>query len=134
MNSTIMPLQPLRDWYRQLAPKAWPVSSLGLAVFVLLALASAGCDGPKASRSRYLPLTPSPYYGPMVPGSQASGDNFWPNYVPVTPSPYYGPMVPGSQASGDNFWSTPFSAGNHDPGNQRGYVSVPGVGPVGYGL
>lgn len=35
---------------------------------------------------------------------------------------------------GDNFWSTHFSAGNYDQGNQRGYVSVPGIGPVGYGF
>jgi hypothetical protein len=34
----------------------------------------------------------------------------------------------------DNFWSTRFSAGNYDSGNQRGYVSVPGHGPVGYGF
>jgi len=35
---------------------------------------------------------------------------------------------------GDNFWTSKFSAGNHDSGNQRGYVSVPGHGPVGYGF
>ncbi|UCG09103.1 MAG: hypothetical protein JSV83_10800 [Desulfobacterales bacterium] len=40
----------------------------------------------------------------------------------------------GRGASGDNFWSTRFSAGNFDSGNQRGYVSVPGYGPVGYGF
>lgn len=34
---------------------------------------------------------------------------------------------------GDNFWSTHFSAGNYDRGNLRGYVSVPGHGPIGYG-
>jgi len=34
---------------------------------------------------------------------------------------------------GDNFWSSHFSAGNSDTGNSRGYVSVPGHGPVGYG-
>ena len=33
-------------------------------------------------------------------------------------------------AGGDNFWSTRFSAGNSDRGNTRGYVSVPGYGPV----
>ncbi|MEM1260999.1 MAG: hypothetical protein AAGH76_01250 [Pseudomonadota bacterium] len=38
----------------------------------------------------------------------------------------------GRGGSGDNFWSTRFSAGNSD-GN-RGYVSVPGHGPVGYGF
>jgi len=35
---------------------------------------------------------------------------------------------------GDNFWSSHFSAGNSDNGNTRGYVSVPGHGPVGYGF
>lgn len=35
---------------------------------------------------------------------------------------------------GDNFWTSRFSAGNSDRGGRRGYVSVPGVGPVGYGF
>ena len=35
---------------------------------------------------------------------------------------------------GDNFWSSHFGAGNSDNGNTRGYVSVPGHGPVGYGF
>ena len=38
------------------------------------------------------------------------------------------------QGGGDNTWSTRFSAGNYDSNNQRGYVSVPGYGPVGYGF
>ena len=40
----------------------------------------------------------------------------------------------GAGGGGDNFWSSRFSAGNYDSGNQRGYVSVPGYGPVGYGF
>ena len=40
----------------------------------------------------------------------------------------------GQGGSGDNFWSSRFSAGNYDTNNQRGYVSVPGHGPVGYGF
>ena len=40
----------------------------------------------------------------------------------------------GSGGGGDNFWSSRFSAGNYDSGNQRGYVSVPGHGPIGYGF
>ncbi len=40
----------------------------------------------------------------------------------------------GQGGGGDNFWSSRFSAGNYDSGNQRGYVSVPGHGPVGYGF
>ncbi len=39
----------------------------------------------------------------------------------------------GRGSGGDNFWSTGHSAGNHADGNSRGYVGVPGVGPVGYG-
>ena len=33
-----------------------------------------------------------------------------------------------------NTWSSRFSAGGYDSGGQRGYVSVPGYGPVGYGF
>jgi len=40
----------------------------------------------------------------------------------------------GGGGGGDNFWSSRFSAGNYDSGNTRGYVSVPGYGPVGYGF
>lgn len=40
----------------------------------------------------------------------------------------------GQGGNGDNFWSSRFSAGNYDAGNQQGYVSVPGHGPVGYGF
>lgn len=36
---------------------------------------------------------------------------------------------------GDNFWSSgQYSAGNSNADNSQGYVSVPGVGPVGYGF
>jgi len=40
----------------------------------------------------------------------------------------------GSGGGGDNIWSSRFGAGNYDSNNQRGYVSVPGYGPVGYGF
>ena len=42
----------------------------------------------------------------------------------------------GQQASfcDDNFWSTSFSAGNYNADNTEGYVSVPGYGPVDYGM
>jgi hypothetical protein len=40
----------------------------------------------------------------------------------------------GQGGDGDNFWSSRFSASNYNPGNQQGYVSVPGHGPVGYGF
>jgi hypothetical protein len=40
----------------------------------------------------------------------------------------------GQGGGGDNFWTTRFSAGNYDSGGSRGYVSVPGYGPVGYGF
>lgn len=35
---------------------------------------------------------------------------------------------------GDNFWTSRFSAGNSNASNTQGYVSVPGIGPVGYGF
>lgn len=40
----------------------------------------------------------------------------------------------GGGGGGDNFWSTRFSAGNHDDSSGAGYVSVPGYGPIGYGM
>jgi len=40
----------------------------------------------------------------------------------------------GGSGGGDNIWSSRFSAGNYDSNNERGYVSVPGYGPVGYGF
>ena len=40
----------------------------------------------------------------------------------------------GGGGGGDNFWSSRFSAGNYNADNSQGYVSVPGVGPVGYGF
>jgi hypothetical protein len=40
----------------------------------------------------------------------------------------------GAGGGGDNQWSTRFSAGNYDQGGSRGYVSVPGYGPIGYGF
>ena len=40
----------------------------------------------------------------------------------------------GGGGGGDNFWNTRFSAGNYNADNTSGYVSVPGHGPVGYGL
>ena len=43
----------------------------------------------------------------------------------------FGPR--SGSGGGDNFWNTHFSAGNYDQGNTRGYVSVPGHGPIGYG-
>jgi hypothetical protein len=40
----------------------------------------------------------------------------------------------GGGDGGDNFWSTRFSAGNSTADGSAGYVSVPGVGPVSYGM
>jgi len=40
----------------------------------------------------------------------------------------------GAGGGGDNFWNTRFSAGSYNSDNTSGYVSVPGYGPVGYGL
>ena len=40
----------------------------------------------------------------------------------------------GAGSGGDNFWTTRFRAGYSNAQNTQGYVSVPGHGPVGYGL
>ena len=40
----------------------------------------------------------------------------------------------GGSGGGDRFWSTSFSAGNSTADNSQGYVSVPGYGPVSYGM
>lgn len=40
----------------------------------------------------------------------------------------------GGAGGGDNLWTSRFSAGNSNADNSAGYVSVPGVGPVGYGM
>ncbi|MCP5368557.1 MAG: hypothetical protein H6906_13700 [Hyphomicrobiales bacterium] len=40
----------------------------------------------------------------------------------------------GTGGGGDNFWSSRFGRGNWDQGGSRGYVSVPGHGPIGYGF
>lgn len=39
-----------------------------------------------------------------------------------------------SGSGGDNFWSSRYSAGNYTEDNSAGYVSVPGYGPVSYGM
>jgi len=40
----------------------------------------------------------------------------------------------GGSHSGSDTWSSRFSSGGYDSGGERGYVSVPGYGPVGYGF
>lgn len=40
----------------------------------------------------------------------------------------------GRRSGGDRFWSTGFSAGNSTADGSAGYVSVPGYGPVSYGM
>ena len=52
-------------------------------------------------------------------------------HQPMQPAGFHG-QGPGGGI--DNFWSTRHAAGNFDSGNTRGYVNVPGVGPVGYGF
>lgn len=52
-------------------------------------------------------------------------------YMALAQNPY---ASGGAAGGGDNFWSTRFSAGNSNADNSQGYVSVPGVGPVSYGM
>ena len=40
----------------------------------------------------------------------------------------------GAGGAKDNFWVSRFSAGNSTADGSAGYVSVPGIGPVGYGF
>lgn len=40
----------------------------------------------------------------------------------------------GGDGGGDNFWSSRFARGNSNADNSAGYVSVPGVGTVTYGM
>ncbi len=40
----------------------------------------------------------------------------------------------GGGHGGSDTWSSRFSSGGYDSGGERGYVSVPGYGPVGYGF
>jgi hypothetical protein len=40
----------------------------------------------------------------------------------------------GGGGGGDNFWSSRFARGNSNADNSAGYVSVPGVGTVTYGM
>jgi hypothetical protein len=55
--------------------------------------------------------------------------------LPVPLANFYVVARSGAYSGGgDNFWSSHFGAGNYDSDNSRGYVSVPGHGPVGYGF
>ena len=55
--------------------------------------------------------------------------------VEGNPIPIVNLSVAGkASAGGDNFWSSRAGAGNANADNSQGYVSVPGVGPVGYGF
>jgi hypothetical protein len=40
----------------------------------------------------------------------------------------------GGGGGGDNFWSSRFARGNSNADNSQGYVSIPGVGTVTYGM
>lgn len=60
---------------------------------------------------------------PVRPGS------YW--YNPATGA--YGTLG-RSNGGGDRFWSSGYSAGNSNADNSQGYVSVPGYGPVSYGM
>lgn len=46
----------------------------------------------------------------------------------------YGSFSGQGGGSGNRFWSSHYSAGNSTSDNSQGYVSVPGYGPVSYGM
>jgi hypothetical protein len=77
------------------------------------------------------------YVGQVIPGSywlDASGNfGFAGSNVTLGNLYSYGGGSTGS-SGGDNFWSSSYSAGNYNADNTQGYVSVPGIGPVSYGM
>jgi hypothetical protein len=79
----------------------------------------------------------SRYVGQVIPGSywlEASGNfGFAGSNVTLGNLYSYGGGSTGS-SGGDNFWSSSYSAGNSNADNTQGYVSVPGIGPVSYGM
>jgi hypothetical protein len=73
---------------------------------------------------------------PILPGSYWLDHNGNAGYE-GNPNPVVNLLMAAQQQApggGNNIWSTRFSSGNFDSGNQRGYVSVPGHGPIGYGF
>lgn len=78
-----------------------------------------------AAQSRF-----NPGGGEFQGGYDAGGDGYGYNYD--AGGGYQGGYDAGG--GGDNFWSSQYGAGNYDSDNSRGYVSVPGHGPVGYGF
>ena len=91
--------------------------------------------------------------GRRLPGQEVLSWQ-WMLGVPILPGRYwvdhmgnYGaegmPMAAGNLmfllaqrggGGGQGPWSTRFSAGNYDPNSGAGYVSVPGHGPIGFGM
>ena len=75
--------------------------------------------------------------GPIQPGAYWLDANGNAGYE-GSPTPVVNFLLAAQQRAamggGDNIWSTRYSAGNYDAGNQRGYVNVPGHGPIGYGF
>ncbi len=79
---------------------------------------------------------------PIMPGSywlDGNGNTGYEGFPQPTDNLYLAAQrnaagARGAGGGGDNFWSSRFSAGNSDSGGTRGYVSVPGYGPVGYGF
>ncbi|MCC6272127.1 MAG: hypothetical protein IT572_01555 [Deltaproteobacteria bacterium] len=97
--------------------------TLSLGVFARPALAGTGVfvNGRSLSVSQLIAVSRALDYVP-APGY------YW--YDPRSGN--YGRV--GGSGGGDRFWSTSFSAGNSTADNSQGYVSVPGYGPVSYGM
>lgn len=73
---------------------------------------------------------------PILPGSYWLDQNGNAGYE-GNPIPLVNLLMVAQQqtaGSSDNIWSSRFGSGNYDAGNQQGYVSVPGHGPIGYGF
>jgi hypothetical protein len=77
------------------------------------------------------------YVGQVIPGSywlDSSGNFGLAGSNVALGNLYASGSSSGGATSGDNFWSSSYSAGNSNADNTQGYVSVPGIGPVGYGM
>ncbi|MEL6713664.1 MAG: hypothetical protein AAFP86_07815 [Planctomycetota bacterium] len=140
--------QPGRYWYDPMSG-IWGLEGGPAAGFLLPGLPfgapsedAAGGDSPVVVNGRRLPMQEVLSWQWML-GTQVMPGRYWldhqGNYgVEGFPMPAGNLMVLLARGGGgrgrDNFWTSRVGAGNHDPVTGAGYVSVPGHGPIGYGM
>ncbi|MCC7015053.1 MAG: hypothetical protein IT454_20990 [Planctomycetes bacterium] len=146
-------------WY-DTASGLWGLAGQGSAGFLLaghdlgqLAIDASRGDTDVYLNSRRLPLAEVALFAnivgtPVLPGrywldgqgnfgyegNPMAAGNLYMIAMQRSSAAYGGGVGGGAGGGGDNFWNTRFSAGNYNADNSAGYVSVPGVGPVSYGL